>query len=378
MISKSLRERRYLSYIFAPSFASVFVAVCAMLSYLHFFQDAIIDGEWQHANGFARILIPDTYVYLNLLDEDFSIFGLLLAGVKNAIGPALMWWVVDASWYAILLVNMAIVLTTTRYIAKICMHFGMPWREAARLCIIIGLLPTTWYHSIGALKELPTLLGMTAFFYYYVTGKSARCFLAAVALVIFRYQLVVILPAFCLIGYFSNKPLRATAVALALVSMAYPALSWLGIFSQETSALYREEAETAGVGAWVETVRDHVPVASALAVFVRVLQTTFEPIITFIGSWSVVEDGDVSIFACAYLSSALMLTPSIWRTGARNWAILRSRQPIPKGLQNLYALIIIFAVPVGGYSFIHGRYLFPLTALVLIAGSPNRAKTARA
>lgn len=351
--------------------AVTFLAACL---YLMAFDGALKDREWQGVAGFTRIVIPDTFVYADLIDEELNPLGFAVAGVKNALGPALL-WLVAGSWYGVAALNAAFLAIALLYTARICEHLKLPSRSTRRILLLLGLMPVMTYYSIGALKELPTLAAMTAFLFHYLRSNTWRWLLAALVLFVFRYQTAVVLCAFVLIDRFASNPLRAAVILMASVSACYPLLSGLGILSVETTALFREEAQ--GSGALVESMRDNAPILSALAVAVRVVQSVLEPIATLFSTGSLFEEEGLSVLALAYVSSLLMVLPSWWRTLQRCVRRFPKRAKATREELLLLALIVLFVVPVGGFSFVHHRYLFPVTALVLIAGMATRRRVVR-
>lgn len=342
------------------------VTTLLSLGYVAWFHAALANGDWQEVGGFTRLLIPDTYVYASLLDEDLGEIGFAVAGVKNALGPALLWLAAGSGWYLMAAINGLFVCMTLVYAARLCRHFGLDGRQTQRVLLIAGLAPVMAYYSVGALKELPTLAALTAFLYHWMRRETWRWLLMAAILVVFRYQLVAVLALFALVDR-SKNPLRAAVIAVAVAAAAYPLFSDLAIVANETTELFREEAES-GRGAVIEQVRSSVPILSAVAVAIRVLQSLLEPLATFLGSLSVFEAGALSVLAVAYLASLLLVLPSWWRVARRSRKLFKVKRTGVRDLARLYALIVVFVVPVAGFSFVHHRYLFPVTVLVLIAG----------
>lgn len=79
-------SRIKLMAVFAWLFTFVF-----SLSYVANFHSALATGDWIDIKGYTRIVIPDTFVYKGLIEEELSLLAISVAGIKNAIGPALIW-----------------------------------------------------------------------------------------------------------------------------------------------------------------------------------------------------------------------------------------------------------------------------------------------
>lgn len=350
--------------------AAWFATLCLSLAYLSYFHADLLEGEWMDVRGFTRIVIPDTFVYAGLIDEEFSPLGFAVAGVKNALVPALMWWATDSSWYAVTLINSLCLLWSLIYVAKLCERFNLRGQRARFIVLTVGLMPVMTYYSTGALKEIPSLLAVTGFFFHYLAGNTRRWMAFAVALFLFRYQMAVIVTAFIVINRYCERPVRVSVLLVLAASAAYPIISSLAVFSSETTALFREEA--AGSGSAIEAMRDNVPILAAVAVLIRVGQTVLEPLVTLAGMGSFSEGESVSILAVVYSLSLLPVLPSWWRATGRVRRYFRRK--LRRDWAALFSLLVLFVVPVGGFSFVHHRYLFPVTALVLIAGVRPRRR----
>jgi hypothetical protein len=357
-----------------------FVAICAWLAtlmvsltYTAYFHSALVDGDWTDIRGFTRIVIPDTFVYKSLIEEGFSIFSIVIAGVKNAIGPALVWIISFSNWFVVVVFNSLLLLALLFYVIKLCHHFQVPRARAQFIVLTIGLMPTMTYFSIGALKELPTLLAITAFYFHFVRQQTMRWMLMVLILLLFRYQLIAVLTIFYLIDKYSKNPLRISLILLLAISMAYPLFEKANILSSETTALYREDSGSS-TGALIEGVRSSVPVASAVAISIRVMQSILEPLVPAPGTYWFFEGESFSMLALAYIASLLLMLPFWWRTVSTSYQIIKKTTPISRDLASLYSLVFLFVIFVGGFSFVHHRYLFPITALVMIGGAAQNRR----
>ena len=347
-------------------------AICALVSllatliYVRLFEKMLLNGDIYGTGSIASPFVPDTLVYLDLASvDDWDIFTFAIAGVKNAIAPALLWGAAGGDWYWMAAINALVLFIGLIYLAKLCQHFKVSKNRASAAILLVGFLPAIWFFSIGSLKELPTMTALTGFLYHYLKRQSVSCLLMGILLVSMRYQLVGILPLFVIIASYSKRPLRTAVICLVIVSAMFPLFTSLGVLSLDASADFREAAGTeSSLGASMEAVRDEVPILSVAVIAARVVLSVLEPLMIFVAGPYLLDDGRVSIQAFAYLSTLLLTLPAWYRTArsiVRGW-----RAALPLDLQSLYALILLYGVPVGGFSFIHGRYMFPLTGLVVL------------
>lgn len=373
-------ERRYLSSLYHLSLCLAIISLILTLIYIRIFERTLLDGDISGSNGFVGLFITDTLRYLDLVAADeWSIFTFAVAGVKNAIIPLLMWDAVQGNWYLMAVFNSMMALATTIYLSKLCWHFHLARSKAIYSVALLGLLPAVLYFSVGSLKELPTLLALTGFLFHYLKRDQILWMLWAVLLVALRYQLVVVLPVFVLVARFAASPLRLSAIILLFFSMAYPIFASINVLSAESTEFFRSEADTeSSAGAQLESIRSSVPVVSAAAIAIRTAQSVLDPLLTFAAGPYLFYDGSISIEGFAYLSTLLLTLPAWYRTAQH--IVKAIRFGASRDSQLLYALILLYAIPVGGFSFVQGRYLFPLTALVIVGGTAlgRRTRSSRA
>lgn len=343
------------------------ILVCTF-GYLLCFEPALIDGDWLDVKGFTRIVIPDVFLYISLTDRmnEFEWLQVAIAGVKNALGPALMWRLGGQNWYGMAAVNTLVAMMTLAYTIKLASHFDIPLHSTRHLAMTLALMPTTIYYSIGPAKELPTLLATTAFVYHFIKRQTFRWVVMGLSAVLFRYQLIAVLLPFVFIARYSRNPVRAAVSLMLVLAMAYPLIAKVGIVASEETGRFREESDSRA-GAFIESVRDKVPIVSAAAVAVRVSQSVFEPIVNCLRPEGIIEGGSISVINVVYLFSFLPLLPYCYRTLMRIRALRKAEAQHPD-IRLVYTFIVLFAVPVAGFSFVHHRYLYPLTALMLIGG----------
>lgn len=359
-------SRIKLMAVFAWLFTFVF-----SLAYVANFHSALATGDWIDVKGYTRIVIPDTFVYKELIDEELSLLAITVAGIKNAIGPALIWNIAFSDWFLVAALNSLMLLALLLYVITLCKHFKVPRSRTRFIVLALGLMPTMAYFSIGALKELPTLLAITAFYFHFIRQQTVRWMLMVIILLLFRYQLIAVLTIFYLVDRYAKNPVRTSMVILLAISMAYPLFSNMNILSSEATALYREESGSS-TGGWIEGVRSSVPVASAVAIAIRVAQSILEPLVPAPDTYWFFEGESISVLAIAYIVSLLLMLPFWWQTATASYRITFATSPASRDLASLYSFIFIFVILIGGFSFVHHRYLFPITALVMIGGAARR------
>jgi hypothetical protein len=369
MTSRNTKLTVHYSGAYRFVFFSWFVLLFCSLLYVSYFYGALDNNEWLDVNGFTRILIPDSFLYIDLVQDidDIEPGKVAVAGVKNAVGPVLMWLAGGSDWYGMAVVNSLLALVTGRYTIKICEHFQLSPERTFPILAILMLTPVIMYYCVGPAKELPTLTALTGFFYHFLKQHRCRWILAAAAVVLFRYQLFAVLIPFIAITRFSKNPLRNAVHLMLAAAVIYPVISQLGITNPAESENFREGSE-GQLGAVIEYVRNSIPVASAPAALLHVLQSVLEPIVNVLRSTGFYEDGSISVISFVYFVSLLPVLPYWYRAVVRLVRLYKVKQAIEQDIMSLYVLIVLFVVPVGGFSFVHHRYLFPITALILIAG----------
>ena len=187
---------------------------------------------------------------------------------------------------------------------------------------------------------------------------------------IFRYQIGVAILLFVFVDLFKESSFYVTIISLLMVSIFFPFIKSIYIFSNNDTESYRACYGTQdSFGGVIESVRDTMPIISAFAVFIRVIQDIFEPFFYFIRDQSFSENGDISVILIVnYVSS--LLTLYFWLIFFYNTIILikNNVNPVINNLR-LFTLSLIAIIPVAGFSFIHHRYLYPFIGLILLAGS---------
>lgn len=335
--------------------------------YITTFKESLTSGDWVSSNGYTFIVIPDTFLYSDLVNVDSLFETALLSGVKNSIVPSLLWIVAGFDWVTIGLINIGIAYLITFYMNLLAKHYDILCSKAELAALIFLILPTTFYYSIGALKELPMALCLVAGFYYINLRKIKIFSLILLALVLTRYQMAVIFIILFIAKYNSKTVLNSVLIMVGL-SVIYPLISSLDLLSQDTTALYRKEYGVVGsMGSMIENVRNNIYGLSVLAISIRIFQSLFEPIIGFIQSGSVHDGADLSIYRLMHVISNIMVLPYLYLFFKKLKTIIFYKAKIAQDVQLLNAFLIICLISIGGFSFVHGRYILPFMPLIIIA-----------
>jgi hypothetical protein len=341
--------------------------VFAAMFYTSVFYQALVDGDMDGMAGFARIVIPDTFFYKTVSEGESAIAVLALSRIKNAVGPGIMWYVAGYNWYSIVAINGVLIFLSLLYLSRIKQYYGLQLSTTVAMVLYIGLAPIFVYYSIGAIKELPTLFGLLGFFYHYLKNQRKRWLIYVLMLIFFRYQIVFPIVTFITLDKVSRKPLKASILIMLAIACIYPYIRSMNVFGSEATELFRED-RLGTSGAFIEHVRETIPVLSVFAVMIRVGQSMFEPLLTFYANPTFLEHGDLSVYLLLNVLQNLTLAPYWIFVAIAVTRKAMSRKPGPRDIERLYALMVLFVVPIGGFSFIHQRYLFPITGILLIAG----------
>jgi hypothetical protein len=356
---------------FFLSFTTFSISCC----YYLFFSEAINSGEWLDVKGFTKIIIPDSFLYLDVLNAEETLQSLIESNVKNTIGPSIIWFLVQKNWIMASLFNSILLLFTFLYLLKIADILEIEEKKLNIVMLTLALLPSTIYHSVGVLKEIPCMLFLVGFFYHYLKNDRVLCLLYTAAATIFRGQLALVLGIFwisnLLRNIFKYNHLLFVWYIFLAISALYPFLQ-IGAFESDSTAVYREQANGGGlIGSFVESVRNSIPIVSIIAILFRICQTVFDPLLILILQGSLLENGFVSLIHVMYLSSLVVCLPAWFSfyNRIKKMILNRNHYSVDKNTISLYAFCLSFIYPVGGFSFIHYRYLYPITALLLVAGS---------
>jgi hypothetical protein len=365
-------------------FSLSFLSFLISCFYYSLFSDALTSQDWLNINGFTKIVVPDTFLYSDVVNGSDDIFkSLIESSVKNTVGPSILWFFAKGSWILTLLFNSIQLFFTLLYVSKLAILLNVKKQKTRIIMFVLALMPATIYHSIGALKEIPTMLFVTGFFYHYLRKEKKQCLLYTAIGVVFRSQLGLILGIFfcadVLHKRFRLSHLTCALSILLLISAIYPFIK-VDFFGSESSYLYREEyisASGGSIGGIVEFIRGSVPIASIFAILFRIFQSITEPILTLLVQHSFLEDNYISMILVVYFLSFLLCMSS-WSNllkGITITLMTKDSYYVDDNLMKLYTICLSFVFPVGGFSFIHHRYLYPITALLLIAGTVRVEKS---
>ena len=337
--------------------------------YLDYFYAYLAHGEWLDLeNGFTRILIPDTFIYKSIIDTDNVWLSIILSGVKNTIGPSFIWYAAQFDWFIVLFINVVIIWFIFVFFEKNLNYYGVSPRVAQHTMLVFALLPSTSFYAIGALKELPTMLLLLMLVYFYNRRRLFIVLWVSVALIFFRYQLIVILLGTVAITRFNNRSFRFSLFAIIALSLIYPVIISFGMLEMEAVERFRS-SQTETYGAIIENIRNNYYGFSFFAIVVRVLQTLFEPMFGFIPNpiEYFYEEGMFSIFRFVQVSTILIMMPYIYKTVFKMINLYRLDGYLHNSINALYVIILLSFFLVGGFSFIHHRYLVTFFPLIMIA-----------
>ncbi|MDQ3068432.1 MAG: hypothetical protein M3R55_01725 [Acidobacteriota bacterium] len=354
--------------------SSLFIGACTALlltyawTHLYLFGPSLEEGVWEHVHGVTRFIIPDTLLYLLISQVDT--FGAVIqaSGVKNSVGPSLVWWILDHSWRAVSVFNAACFMLMLVYVRRLILHLD-PDQRGTFNRIALVLLFVAAYYSVGSLKEIPTLLGFTAFVHHFIARQRLKAMLWFLFLTLFRFQFAyLIVPAYALSKLRAN-PLRLTLMSLLVIGMLFPLVSILEVFTPAAVQSHRSGADLVpdSLGSKVEMARGRIAGVSFVAILVRIAQTVFEPLIQLVGRRTFFEAGSLSVYLLHSTVVLLLMLPS-WYTlfVKRLWEV---RQSDPKSAQfgTLYAFVAISIFAYGGTGIVSHRFLVPAYALLLVA-----------
>ncbi len=345
-----------------------FIVFLLTWSYYSYFSEALNDDLWEDINGFTRIIIPDTFIYRNVVDFSNPFTSIVFAGIKNSIGPSFIWYMTNNQWVFVLFVNAVILYVELMYIAKTAQFFNIPRRKTLSIMILIALLPDTLYYSVGALKEIPTLALMSGFFYHYLKYERIKWLLCVFLLIIFRYQIGFALLLFLLADIFNKRSFRFAFLFLIFISALFPLIQNFGVFYNNTTELFREQNGVgSSLGGGVELIRDKIPVISIFAILIRIIQSIFEPFFYLFRNFTFFEDENLSIINVVLFLSSVFLF-SYWLSFLKRiGSLLLHPSFVSRDIMRLYLLCLVVLVPTAGFSFIHHRYLYPITSLIILA-----------
>ena len=212
-----------------------------VLLYISFFYEFLEYGEWLYVKDFARIVVPDTYIYQTIGDQSYFHEVINAAIIKNSIFPAIIWFLFDGNWLTVGLFNIVILFLISVYMERIARFFCVK-RSRVKIGIVVFLImPSSIIYSVGALKELPSALLMLVFLHGLIAKKYKEIFVAATLLVLARYQFIVLITLIILISLFVRKyKFRTTLFVILVFAALYPVISYFPWLNLSTAENYRE------------------------------------------------------------------------------------------------------------------------------------------
>ena len=342
--------------------------VVVTLIYFHYFHAYLTRGEWENIDiGLTRIILPDVYQYMVIIDPNDVITSILESRVKNTIGPSFLWVISGFSWINMILINALFVFLILHYLEKNLMLLQVSKNKIRLLMILIVALPSTPFYMLGVGKELVTMLLLLVILYASNISNYRLFLLSASLLVLFRYQFLPIIVVFFLIMKVKQR-LGLLILLLFFAGSIYPLLHDFRLTSNEATTIFRS-FQQATVGHVFEIVRNEYYVFSFFAVIVRVFQTVFEPALTFIGAPLnfFFENGYFSVYRFVQFTSMVLMLPFII------FYILSLRLLFKRDSANIQLhesaniLFLMCTFFIGGFSFIHHRYWAPIFPILIMA-----------
>lgn len=342
--------------------------------YFAYFSNALHEEIWENYLGFTRLVIPDVFIYLNIVDFNSPVRSILFAGIKNSIIPSFLWFIAHSNWQVVILLNSIILFWGLNYFRKIASICKIDERKTKIMLILFALLPSTILYSIGALKEIPTLTFSLGFIYCYIKEKRFCWIMFFFLLVLCRYQMVIALFIFFIADRYNKSSFKVAFIILLFISIAYPFIYNLGVFQSDATDLYREMNQNGStLGNTIEIIRNSKPGLSALAIFFRVLQSIFEPLFTFVRAPTFTENGFISLTLLAHFTS-LCIIIRYWLLALKRFyytIFIKKSDNINLNLMRLYTFCFVSIIPIAGFSFIQHRYLYPFIPIIMLISATN-------
>jgi len=358
-ISISAFQWRLIKFVFLIGY------FLAGIAYIEHFNAALSSNEFENIDGFTRIVIPDTFLYKNIIDAENFIGTILSSGVKNSFVPSAIWLLADFNWNVVLAINVIFLMFVVHYIERLSAQYAIPKTQARLAILIFLLMPANFYYSIGALKELPMMLFMLALIYHFNNRQFKLMLFYALSICLLRYQMLIILVLFFLGSSLKEKQTKITVSIVLLAAACYPALTFLDVTAYQTALEYRQEYGVRGsIGSVVENIRNETYGLSVIAVIIRLIQSLFEPLLS---RTIIIEGGSVSVYNLVHVISTLIFIPFLYYFIKNLFVLFRARYNHDIAIHRLYSILIMSLVFIGSFSFIHHRYLYPIFPLIIIA-----------
>lgn len=350
------------------------IVIIALLSlfYVYNFTGLLEHGETEGL-GYIGIVQSDTILFREIYLNG-SLIAYLSAGLRNNLFPVMMWSIIDGNWYMSLFVNIALLFFAVIYLRKIAEHIHL--NVSSKVMFLIVLLPETFIYLIGMLKEIPTLLLLSAMTLYYLRNQWLRFIVCAILLVLLRYQLSAVVALFLTSQLiYREYSVRFLVAVFSLLSAFYPMVIVLVPgFGAENSELYREISGGSGFGSMIESIQFNVYGVSLLMTVVRFFQMVIEP-------WpspQVFGPHGFNVIALMYTISVLVLLPIWFRFFKYLTYAIRFPASLNRDESVILCMSVSFLLIVALNSFVHHRYLYPAMGLILlIAYMPKTPRASR-
>jgi hypothetical protein len=311
---------------------------------------------------FSRIIIPDSFIYVNYSESTDNLLMLFsLKGTKNYIGPAFLAQIMKDIQYGDIIVNIFFIGIAGIYFIKILRFLQI---NSPLPLIMLFLNPESIYYSQGFLKEIPSLLCVTMFVYYFL--KRRYRYLIPIILVagVLRYQIGLILILILLTEIIPTKyKLKAFHAFLFLMFALLP-VAYKYILPMHAYYSYREDWSGWGIGSGLVSALQKVPFFGYIGLPIRSLQNLFEPfphVELFYGG-----EGIINIYFVVMAISLFMMIffYSIFIIRSFYFIVGKYRNKISEPLYRLLFIIIIFVILTGINPWTHHRYAYPIIPFI--------------
>jgi hypothetical protein len=340
--------------------------------YLNKFYYQLADNIWLEIDGITKIVIPDTFLYADIVDLDNLFFSLFLSGTKNTFIPSLIWFIFDFNWFLVFFFNLFLIYLIYFYFKKNCEFYCI---NSIKLKILLFLMPSFLFYSIGSLKELPLTLFFLMALYFLNKNRWKSLFLIIFLIFLVRYQIILIMALSCFVILPNKNRLKFGFMLISLLSIFYPILKDFGISENAATQLYRlEYGEVDSLGGVIESWRENTYFISFFAIIFRIFQSMFEPIIHFLRVLNFDDNGAFSIMHFQNFITNLIIAPFIFIFFIKFFKTIYQENFIKfnTSFTLFISFLFFYIVIVGGFTFIHFRYLFPVFPLIIIFSSINK------
>lgn len=337
------------------------LAVFAFASFSYYF--LIIQDSYDvfSSDGrFSRIIIPDTFIYKSYGESQNTIITTL--DIKNYIGPAFLAYVMKDIPYGDIIINILFIGIVGIYFIKILKLLNI---NSTLPLLILFLNPESIYYSQGFLKEIPSLLFVTMFAYYFLKKKYVYLVPIILAAGIFRYQIGLILILILCMEIFPKYKFKILHLFLFLLFALLPVV-YIYLVPAELYYLYSAGSEIPplGIGSIIFSSLQNIPLFGYVGIPIRILQNLFEPfprVPLFYGG-----EGIINLYFVTMLISLFIMVffYIIFFKSSFFFILGKYRNKMSEPLYRLLFIILIFAILASINSFVHHRYMYPIVPLM--------------